>query len=76
MKALPHHLATLLRQISEGRKPVAQVRLANTSWWFGDISVTREMNQLRKLRLIRMWRDAARNQHMEITDAGWAALAA
>lgn len=29
------------------------------------------MNALRRAKMIRMWRDAARNQHMEISDAGW-----
>lgn len=75
MKALPHHLATLLRQISEGRKPTAKVKLASTSWWFGDLSVTREINSLRKLRLLRMWRDASRNQYVEITGEGRKVLA-
>ena len=72
---ITHAQRALLRQISEGRRPTAQVRLASTSWWNGDVSVTRDMNALRKTKLIRMWRDAARNQHMEITDAGLAVLA-
>lgn len=61
----------LLRQIAQGRGPTAQVRLASTSWWNGDVSVTRDMNALRKAKLIRMWRDAGRNQHMALTDEGW-----
>lgn len=75
MAALNHAQKTLLRQLSEGRMPQTQVRLASTSWWYGEVSVTRQINQLRKKGLIRCWRDAARNQRMEITDEGYAEIA-
>ncbi|MET3595082.1 hypothetical protein ABID26_004494 [Mesorhizobium shonense] len=69
MGTLPDRQLTLLRQIAQGQGPIAQVRLASTSWWHG--AVTRDMNALCSAKMIRMWRDAARNQHMEISDAGW-----
>jgi DNA-binding MarR family transcriptional regulator len=75
MAALNHAQKTLLRQLSEGRVPQTEVRLASTSWWYGEISVTRQMNQLRKKGFIRCWRDTARNQRMEITDEGYAEIA-
>lgn len=70
MRRLTNSQRSLLRQLSEGRLPDAQVRYATTSWWFGDVSVTRDMNTLRKMGLIRCWRDGARNQHMAVTDEG------
>lgn len=66
----------LLRWIAEGRRPTAEVKSASTLWRMGDISVTRDINRLRGLGLIRMWRGAdMHDQRMEITDAGREMLA-
>lgn len=70
MATLPNRQLMPLRQIAQGRGPPAQVRLASTSWWHGDVSVTRDMNALRRAKMIRMWRDAARNQQKSATLAG------
>lgn len=74
MPGLTHAQRTLLRQLSQGRSPSADLRNGVTSWRFGDVSVTREMNQLRKRGLVRCWSDGERAQHLEITDEGYAVL--
>lgn len=64
---LPDRQLTLLRQIAQGRGPIAQVRLASILVAWGRIRYPRH----ECAKMIRMWRDAARNQHTEISDAGW-----
>lgn len=76
MGHLTNSQMSLLRQLKQGRMPEREVRYASTSWWFGSVSVTREMNVLKKRGLVYTWRDAARGEHVEITPSGYEMLAA